>query len=431
MKKIFTLIAITFLSIVLISCNKKDDGKITINFWHMSPVGSESYTGMKKIINDFNESQDEFVVKGMGFSFWDYWDKISISVSSKTAPDIGFNTLDDVEYRASNSALFNITELNNKFPDPIDFSNFRDSQLDFAKHNGDLYGMPLSTTVRALYYNLDMFEEVGLTEDDVPKTWEELKLISKQLDIVGANGKIERLGFDPTYTDGFYHSWLWQANLDFFDENKEITLNTPGHLEVLNWILDFNKEYKRSELDSFGEANQMLGINPFAAEKIAMAIGVDGLYRVIKDAKATFRFGVAPIPIPEGGRHVNWGSGFSIEMYDNKKNDDKRTEGAFKFYKYLLSKETQIRLAEVNGWLTSHIGAMEEFVEGDPILEALLREADYAVDKVYIEWAPSWHGNDFTPYYNDAIAGRITPEQLLETVRNNLIKKRDNYYSTK
>ncbi|HAX03332.1 MAG: hypothetical protein A2Y45_00775 [Tenericutes bacterium GWC2_34_14] len=429
MKKVFLIVMVLITGFVLASCGGEDTGdKIVIDFWHMSPVGSPSFSGMKAIVNDFNESQDEYFVRGTGFSFWDYWDKINVAIASRTAPDIGLSTIDDVEARAQSGALYNISELiaADTSDAPLELDEFRQSQKDFATFEGDLYAMPFSATTRVLYYNLDMFTEEGLTEADVPTTWDELKTIAKQFDIV-EGGQLSRLGFDPTYGNATYHGWLWQNNLDFFDENKLPTLNTQAHVDVLKWIMNFNNDFTRNQLTTFGEGNQLLGINPFASERVAMIVEVDGLYQIIKDAGATFNYGVAPIPIPEGGTRVNWGSGFSLEMYDNGKNETAERDGAFLFYKYLLSKDIQIRLAEVNGWIMSHISAMEDYVEGNAILEKLLAEVNYAVDKVYIPYAPSWHGNDWQPYYNEALSGTMTAEEALAAARANYLQKKQNY----
>jgi multiple sugar transport system substrate-binding protein len=432
MKKTCLIVMIVITGFFLASCGGEDTGdKIVIDFWHMSPVGSTSFSGMKSIITDFNESQDEYFVRGTGFSFWDYWDKINVAIASRTAPDIGLSTIDDVEARAASGALYNISELieADTSDNNIDLSEFRQSQLDFASYQGDLYAMPFSATTRVLYYNLDMFAEEGLTEADVPTTWEELKTIAKKFDTLDGN-ELTRLGFDPTYGNATYHGWLWQKGLDFFDDNKLPTLNTQAHIDVLNWIINFNSEYSRNQLTAFGEANNLLGTNPFASQRVAMIVEVDGLYQIIKDAGATFNYGVAPIPIPEGGTRVNWGSGFSIEMYDNSKDETEQRDGAFEFYKYLLSKDIQKRLAEVNGWIMSHITAMEEYVAGNEILEKLLAEVDYAVDKVYIPYAPSWHGNDWQPYYQEALAGTMTAEQALAAARANYLQKKQNYDDT-
>ncbi len=435
MKKKLYLIFITFLFIsVLAACgNTRNDGKIELNFWHMSPVGSEGFREMRALINTFNESQDEIVVIGTGFSFWDYWDKINIAISSRTAPDIGFHTIDNMVTRAEAGVLHNISELmrQDTSPNNIEIDQFRVSQLDFLTYNDDFYALPLSATTRVLYYNLDMFESLGYGPDDVPTTWDELQVMARQFDVV-ESGRIVRLGFDPTYGNATYHGWLWQTGEDFFDANLNPTLNTQTHIDVLDWIVNFNDIYTRNQLASFGESNQLLGINVFAAEKVAMIVDSDGLYRVIEEAGATFTYGVASIPLPDvNGIRVNWGSGFSIELYNNQKNEDAKKLATFEFLKYLMSYETQIEFAEASGWLTAHIQAMIDYTTDKPILRQILNEVDYAMDKVYVPYAPAWHAADWQTYYTQALGRDLTPAQALAAARTFYLEKKANYEATR
>jgi multiple sugar transport system substrate-binding protein len=433
MKKLVLMFVLAFAGLSFIGCNGgTDDGRTEIVFWHMSPVGSESYSGMRSIINDFNDSQDLYKVKGIGFSFWDYWDKTNVAIASREAPNIGLSTVDDVVSRAQSGVLYNISDLmeaDTSDLNPIDLSEYRQSQMDFATYEGDLYAMPFTATTRALFVNLDIFDELGLDESDIPTTWSELETIAKMIDVED-DGDIVRLGFDPTYGDATYHGWLWQTGLDFFDEDLNPTLNTQGHIDVLNWIIDFNSDFTRSQLTSFGEANQLLGLNPFAAERVGMIVGNDGLYQTIINSGADFNYTVAPIPVPDDdGIRVSWGSGFSLEMYDNGDDSEAEKAGAFEFYKYLLSESVQLRLAEVNGWIMSHISAMETYVETRPIMEKLLVEVDYAIDKVYVPYAPAWHANDWQPFYTQILDGDLTPEAGLQAARRGYIQKQENYDS--
>lgn len=434
MKKIYHLYLILFIVLGLSACGGNgDDGKTEITFWHMSPVGSEGFREMRAIINSFNESQDEIVVVGTGFSFWDYWDKINIAISSRTAPDIGFHTIDNMVVRAEAGVLHNLSELimNDITDQNIELNQFRQSQLDFLTYESDLYALPLSATTRVLYYNLDMFESMGYDIDDVPTTWEELHTMARVFDIV-EDGDITRLGFDPTYGNATYHGWLWQTGEDFFDEDLNPTLNTQTHVDVLDWIVNFNDIYTRNQLQSFGEANQLLGINVFAAEKVAMIVDSDGLYRVIEDAGATFNYGVAPIPLPdENGIRVNWGSGFSIELYNNQKNEDIKKMASFEFLKYLMSYETQIEFADATGWLTSHIQAMEDYTLDKPILRQILNEVDFAIDKVFVPYAPSWHAADWQTFYTQALDRSLSPLEALEAARSYYLEKKANYEATR
>ena len=331
MKKVLLFATLLISIFTLSACgNDEADGRIEISFWHLSPVGSESFSDVRTLISDFNDSQDVYYVKGTGFSFWDYWDKLSVAVASNTAPDIGLSTVDDNVHRADRGVLFNVSDLIAADiaagVETLDTGLFYQNQLDFLTYEEDLYGIPFTSTTRMLYYNLDDFAEIGLTAEDVPTTWAELEVIAKQLDIVDGND-IDRIGFDPTYGQGTYMGYLWQSGLDFFDEDKNVTLDTQGHYDVLDWMVNFNSEYSSSQLNAFGEANTILGIDPFAAGRVSMIIAVDSLYQTLEDFDSSLNYGVAPIPLPdEDGTRVNWGSGFSIEMYTNGENDTEKLE---------------------------------------------------------------------------------------------------------
>ncbi len=433
MKKILSILMVLAAIVGLVACDKDGkDGRTEITFWHMFPVGSVPYAKVKKVVDNYNNSQEEYKVKATGFGFWDYWDKIDIAISSRTTPDLGLNTIDNVKYRANGKVLYNISELieADKTDNNIDLSEFRDAHLENAKFEGELFAMPYSATTRVLYYNLDLFEEVGLTEADVPKTWSELKTIAKMFD-KEKGGKIERLGFDPTYGQATYHGWLWQTGEDFFDENLNVTLNTQTHKDVLQWMIDFNKEYSVTQLSTFGESNQLLGTGPFASQRVAMIIEVDDLYINLEDAGATFRYGVAPIPVPdENGVRVNWGSGFSIEMYDNGKKNDEKKAGAYDFLKYLMSYETQQELSKATGWLMSHISAMKDLVKDDPIKKKLLEEVGYSVERRYVPYAPQWTAGDWQPFYTRATERQDSVEKVLADARAFYQEKKDNYERT-
>ena len=47
--------------------------------------------------------------------------------------------------------------------------------------NGKIYGLPYEVEPMAMYYSVDAFNEVGLTEKDIPKTWEDLLSVAKKL----------------------------------------------------------------------------------------------------------------------------------------------------------------------------------------------------------------------------------------------------------
>jgi multiple sugar transport system substrate-binding protein len=428
MKKLLSLLCVFVLGFTLAACgsDKDAEGKTTVTFWHTTPMGDPGYKAISQLVNDFNKSQDEVFVKQVGYSFWDYWDKLNIVTAGGNGPDLGLNTIDNSISRAEAGIIYNLQDLIDR--DNFDTSKFYQNQIDFGSYDGDIYALPFTATTRVLYYNLDLFEKNGLTEADIPTTWDELHTVAKQIDEVDSKGNIKVLGFDPTAGEATFHGWLWQKGLDFFDENQNPVINSDEHEAVLTWMKEFNKEFSKSDLQGFADANQLLGLDAFTAGRTAMYIASDGLHYTLQQKNVSFDYGVATIPIPEDGVRVNWGSGFSLEMFNNK--DAAKKEAAWTFYKYIMSDEVQEKYYDITGWLMSNKDAMAAPAAEDPILAKLVEELPYAIDKVYIPYAPNWHANDWQPFYNQALNRDNDVRDALRDAQNYYIQKRENYDST-
>lgn len=432
MKKILSVLVVLMFAILLVGCNKGDDeGFTVVEFWHMHPIGDDGYQGMRKLIREFNTEYEEkgIKVKATGLSFWDYSEKLSFALTGGNAPDVGLATIDDVPYRAHGNVLINVGELieNDTSDNNINLDDFLPAQIESATYNDVLYAMPYTATTRVLYYNLDLFKENGLTEADVPTNWEELKTVSDKITKFDSNGNLEVLGFDPSQGNNNFAAWLWQKGLDFFDDDLNPTANTPENEEILKWVGEFNKEISRETIEAFGSANQMLGIDPFVAQKFGMIIDTDALYSKLKQHGVDFEYGIAPIPYPEDGIRINWASGFSLEMYKNKTTSEEKTKAVWEFYKFLLQKDTMKTIAGFAGGISSNLTAMEEFAQNDPLLAKLVNELNYAVDKKYIPYAPSWHGADWGPIYFNFLNQNITAKQALQEAQDLYLQKKANW----
>lgn len=434
MKKIVSIVMSACLLATLAGCGNKPaptnaGEKVTITFWDTIPVGDPSYPKVSNLVKEFNASQNKVEVKHVGYSFWDYWDKLNIIVAAKngSAPDVGLNTLDNSAGRAESGLIYNLSPLMKR--DNFNVDEFYKSQVDFGTYKGEIYAMPFTATTRMLYYNLDLFQKAGLTEADVPKTWDELYKVAKKLDKADANGNIETMGFDPTAGDATYHNWLWESGLDFFDKDLNPALDDDKHEAVLRWMRDFNKNFTSKQKQGFADANKMVGLDAFTAGRMAMYIGSDGLNYTLRQKKVNFKYGVATMPIPEGGTRVNWGSGFSLEMFNN--GDEKKKEGAWEFYKFLMKAETQKKYYDISGWLMANKKAMEEPAKKDPIIAKLVEELQYAKDKVFVDYAPSWHANDWQPFYKQALSEeKDEVRKALKDAQTYYLQKRENYKTT-
>ena len=69
--------------------------------------------------------------------------------------------------------------------------------------DGKIYGLPMEVEPMAMYYSVKAFQEAGLSETDLPKTWDQFLEISKKLT------KGNRFGCLFETTPGYYQTFTW------------------------------------------------------------------------------------------------------------------------------------------------------------------------------------------------------------------------------
>ncbi len=103
--------------------------------------------------------------------------------------------------------------------------------------DGKIYGLPYEVEPMAMYYSVDAFNEVGLTEKDVPKTWEDLLAVAKKL----TNQKRYGVLFEtnPGYYQNFtWYPFLWETGGDFQTKDGKSAFNTPATVSALKFWQD-------------------------------------------------------------------------------------------------------------------------------------------------------------------------------------------------
>lgn len=416
--------------LLLAACNsggtgndKKEGEKVKISFWHTIPVGSTNYESFEELVLGFNSSQDKYEVEHAGYPFFDYFDKMTTAFSGGVAPDVFIYTMDNIPSRAADEVTMNLTPYIER--DNYSLNDLYELEVSAGVYDEKQYALPFSSTCRLLYYNIDMMEAAGLTEADVPTTWDELYEVAHKMDIV-ENGTIKQLGFDPFSQQSNYFMYLWQKGLDYFDAEGNPAVNTPENLEVLQWMADFNAEHPKTQLQAFTDASKTLAADAFISGKMGMMIGVDEEYKLLQTNEVPFKYGVASIPLPENGKRVTWSSCFSIEAINSK--DEDKMNGSWEFIKYMLKPESQSAFYESQGWLSASKEAVNK-LKGDPIMDAIIEELDYAQEKVYIDYSPNWN-SDWDQFKERIIAGEDAAS-ILKDMQKFYEEKQTNYEATR
>lgn len=225
----------------------------------------------------------------------------------------------------------------------FDREDFWPGLLDFAMLDGEVYGFPRDTGLEVLYYNRDIFDEVGLDYPDDTWTWDTFLEASEQLSIVEASGRVSRyaLGMEG----GKYQLWVGQNRGSILDDMANptaCTLNAPESVEAFEFFTGMMDDNLAMRDAALSQAGGDAGV--FTSGQVAMII--QNASRVPTFNEAGMNYDVAVVPIPEGGQRSASAAGAAWTM--SSVSDNK--EAAWTFLSWLsLNPEGGQRLYTESG----------------------------------------------------------------------------------
>ncbi|MBC7333608.1 MAG: extracellular solute-binding protein, partial [Actinobacteria bacterium] len=160
-----------------------NDGKeITLNVWYSSSGWYEKW------IEEYSKLHPN--VK---------WNKVPTAGADLSKLFLALQSGENIDlYEPHNQFLGETIPNTEPFPDdvlPVDAFRKEFMLIDENLIDGKLYFYPACVMTVGMVYNKKMWEEAGLTEDDIPKTWDELAKVSELLTVKDNTGKITRCGF--------------------------------------------------------------------------------------------------------------------------------------------------------------------------------------------------------------------------------------------
>ena len=195
-----------------------------------------------------------------------------------------------------------------------------------AHYKGKLYGIPMGTDDRALFYNKDMLIRAGLVDEKgeakPPQNWKELREYANKLSVydTGEDARatgVKRLkiaGFVPNYGNSWLYLYGWQNGAKVHERRRpHVPAQRPGVVGAL--------EYMQSIYDDLGGAAQVNAfqsnfqgdaLDPFLTGQIAMKIDGNWALDSIAAFKPGLNFGIAPAPMPdEKQQPISWLGGWA------------------------------------------------------------------------------------------------------------------------
>ena len=260
-------------------------------------------------------------------------------------------------------------------------------------YEGGCYGVPYSTDTRALYYNEDQLRDAGYVDAAgnvvPPKTWEELRDYTTKLTKTGPDGRIERLGFAPSYGNSWLYIYGFLNGGHFMsDDGRTVLLNSPAIVEALAYMRDLYESVGgAARTNAFLTSSTGNEFDPFGTGRVSMKIDGDFSLKLLAEYYPSLRFGVAPPPAPAGHETTTWSGGFSFVIPKTAAH----REMAFELIRWLVSDAGWDVQHEVNARYSASKGrafipqmtaqpavndrVLNEQIEGDPNVPPRVKRA--------------------------------------------------------
>ena len=307
MKKIFVLSICLLLLALFVASPVLAASKKKLTYWH--PWGGRWGEKHVAIVDEgFIKNNPDIDLNVLFVPFAEIRNKVALGVISRTAPDV-YTVYGPPDGYTFPDRFTPLNDLIAADPD-ISLDDYYPNTIQFNSWKGKIYGLPLVSSARALFYNKDVFREVGLDPNKPPVTWDEMDAYTEKINKVDNLGRFERIGFIP-FDEGAGNwavaSYFWENGGKLYNPiTTTVTTAHPKNVEALEWMVSYAEKYGVQNIKGFQEGWGNEVAHPFITGQQAMRM--DGIWQIgfFKDYSPDLGFDLAPRPIPRGGVHADF-----------------------------------------------------------------------------------------------------------------------------
>ncbi|MBG6224555.1 multiple sugar transport system substrate-binding protein [Arthrobacter sp. CAN_A2] len=226
-----------------------------------------------------------------------------------------------------------------------------------------LYCAPKDFSTLALVINDELWAAAGLSEEDIPTTWDELAETAKTLTKEGTVG----LAFSPEFQRVGAFAAAAGGGLV---TGGEATANSPENVEALTYVQQLLNDGVASYSSDLGAG---WGGEAFGKGQAAMVIEGNWIAGAMSADYPDLGYTVAELPEGPGGKGtLQFTNCWGIAA------DSDNVEGARQLVEQLTSVDSQLAFAEAFGVMPSVQSAADQWSEQYPDLAPFIAGGDYA-----------------------------------------------------
>ncbi|WP_460631212.1 sugar ABC transporter substrate-binding protein [Leifsonia lichenia] len=357
--------------------------------------GDAETAAVKSAVSDWSKSDG---TKASVIAASDLNQQLSQGFAAKKPADVFYLSTDALAGYASNGSLLAYgDQLSNK-------SDFYPSLVKSFTYDGKFYCAPKDFSTLQLIINTDMWSAAGLTDSDIPKTWDQLQAVSKKLTGAGHVG----LGISGEYAR--IGSFMTQAGGNLMnDDSTKATANSDANVKALDYVKTLLND---GDLKYAKDLGAGWGGEAFGKGLAAMTIEGNWITGALTSDFPNVKYKVVELPEgPAGKGTLQFTNCWGIAA------DSPNQAAALKLVEKLTSKDDQLAFSKAFGPMPSIKSAADDWKSANPDLVPFLTAADYA------KGVPTAKGSaDVVTDLNSKLESLATgdPKTILDATQKNL-----------
>jgi multiple sugar transport system substrate-binding protein len=322
---------------------------------------------------DYEALHPDVHVKIEVVSWENLYQKLTTDIAGGTPPDlsiIGTRWLYDF-------ASQGVAEPLDGYMTPAFKSTFIPTFFEPSTIKGQIMGLPVAASVRAMMVNLDVLHKAGVKEP--PTTWDEMyadaKKVAAMKDYFGL--ALQGKGIE---TDAYYYYALWNFGGNIFTPDGKSGLDSPDAIAAVS----FYKKLIDQKLTQPTPTNysQTDTFNLFKQGHVGMVFTYPMLIPQVKKEAPNMHYAV--VPIPQEKTHATYGVTDTLMLFKASK----VKQEAWKFIEFIYQDKYRAKFDEQEGFLpvTKDVAALD-YYQKNPDMNAFAAGLPYAK---FAPTVPNW-----------------------------------------
>lgn len=316
---------------------KTADGKVKITMWRgFSEADGKT---LESIVDDFNKSQDKYEIDAQLQPWSTIGETMVTKVTTGDGPDFVTTGADNGQGWSIDGTFQCVSDFY------ADKNNGTDDYLDNVVKQitfnidgeEEKCAVPMGYAPTSVWYNTDMWKAAGLTDKDIPTTWDQLLEVAKKLT------KSDGSQYGLAMADSGWAAYMKGNGTGLYTTDGKVSINSKENKAFLQKMRDFyNGGYAVPGLDDTAaresfESGQsaMVIVGPWE-DQAATDKGINHDTFAVPDGDGTYKYA-------DGKTGSNTGSTGLYWWVTSQVGDSEKLPGIYEFFKFYNNHDNQVK----------------------------------------------------------------------------------------